>query len=292
VPGPYAIGLRHVERSLQGVFSHRQAMRGFRRSSPFAGALRSNLRRPHQPSNAILANAVTCRAQLLRDPRTAVAAARTLVRLANPIEQLAIGLRSSALWPTQPRIVSGSRNLDHRAHQLHCKAAGVVLDGSVLHLCSFAKNAAARFKKSRSCVTRASSRRSRTTSSCSAFTAPRVLPAAPASRSSRIQRCSTLAFTPSSRATCVTGLPESFASRTACDLYSSLYWRRDLRSDISNLRFRNCPPYEGVHETGGGSKCSHEELCFSISVPALVMVTRPRPTARDDDNQRQYQNDR
>src|SRR5690606_34498805 len=78
--------------------------------------------------------------------------------------------------------------------------------------------------------------------------------AACASRSSRIQRCSTLALTPSSRATCVTGLPESFANRTASDLYSSLYWRRDLRSDISNLRSRYCPPYEGVHEIGGGSQ--------------------------------------
>src|SRR5690606_11660186 len=132
-------------------------------------------------------------------------------------------------------------------------AAGVVLDGSVLHLCSFAKNAAARFKKSRSWVTRASSRRSRAISSCSAFTPLRVLPAACASRSSRIQRCSTLALTPSSRATCVTGLPESVANRTASDLYSSLYWRRDLRFDISNLRSRYCPPYEGVHEIGGGS---------------------------------------
>src|SRR5690606_7933037 len=63
---------------------------------------------------------------------------------------------------------------------------------------------------------------------------------------------------PSSRATCVTGLPESFANRTASDLYSSLYWRRDLRSDISNLRSRYCPPYEGVHEIGGGSLRSSE----------------------------------
>src|SRR5690606_18952087 len=252
------IGLRHVERSVQGVLSHRQAMRGLGRRTPFADALGSNLRSAHQLGNSVLAYAQTLCAQLPRDPRASIAATRAPVRFANLIEQPTIGSCAGALRPIQPGVVARGRNLDHRAHQLHCKAASVVLDGSVLHLCSFAKNAAARFKKSRSCVTRASSRRSRTTSSCSAFTAPRVLPAAPASRSSRIQRCSTLAFTPSSRATCVTGLPESFASRTACDLYSSLYWRRDLRSDISNLRFRYCPPYEGVHETGGGSPyCLH-----------------------------------
>jgi len=50
--------------------------------------------------NPILTNAVTFRPQLLRDPRTAVAASRAPMRLANPIEQLAIGLRPSALWPT------------------------------------------------------------------------------------------------------------------------------------------------------------------------------------------------
>jgi hypothetical protein len=60
-----------------------------------------------------------------------------------------------------------------------------------------------------------------------------------------------LALTSSSRATCVTGLPESFASRTASDLYSSLCWQRDLRADISNLRFRYRPHHQGVHEIGG-----------------------------------------
>src|SRR5690606_13479572 len=92
------------------------------------------------------------------------------------------------------------------------------------------------------------------------------LPAACASRSSRIQRCSTLALTPSSRATCVTGLPESFANRTASDLYSSLYLRLDLRSDISNLRSRYCPPYEGVHEIGGGS------VCLIVGIHALTDI--------------------
>lgn len=93
-------------------------------------------------------------------------------------------------------------HMKRRAHQAHSEAASVVPDGSIFHLWSFAKNAAARFKKSRSAVTRASSRRNRVSSSCSALTSPRVLPAVWASSSSRTHRCSMLALTPSSRAIC------------------------------------------------------------------------------------------
>jgi len=148
VPGPNTIGLRHVERSVQGILSHRQAMRGLCRRTPFAGALRSNLRRSHQLSNVVLANAEAFCAQFLRDPHH-----NSGVSAGGPresAEQPTIGLRSGALRPIQPGVVAGGRNLGHRAHQLHCKATSVVLDGSVLHLRSFAKNAAARFKKSRS----------------------------------------------------------------------------------------------------------------------------------------------
>jgi len=55
-------------------------------------------------------------------------------------------------------------------------------------------------------------------------------------------------------------------------LYSSLYWRRDLRSDISNLRSRYCPPYEGVHEIGGGSSIYSAENHLHFFFPTAYRL--------------------
>lgn len=97
------------------------------------------------------------------------------VRLATlPVDLLNIGQefpscrRPGTLRPGSPRLIARWRDSQGAAHQAKGIAASVSLNDLVSHRDSFAKNAAARFKKSRSCCNVAFSRRSRTSSAWSA----------------------------------------------------------------------------------------------------------------------------
>ena len=87
-----------------------------------------------------------------------------------------IGRRSGACRPSAPRIIPRRRHGESPAHQADRIATVVLLDHPVSHRDSFAKNAAARRKKSRSCFKTAFSRRSWASSACSARRECRVCP--------------------------------------------------------------------------------------------------------------------
>lgn len=69
-------------------------------------------------------------------------------------------LRAAALRSRAPDVVPGGRDLERAPHEPRGIATGVFLSGPVFHLCSLAKSATARFKKSRSFFTVSSSARS------------------------------------------------------------------------------------------------------------------------------------
>src|SRR4029453_7361060 len=62
-------------------------------------------------------------------------------------------------------IETGATNFQHPAHQHHWKFLTMNSNAGVLHVHSFAKYAAAFFRKSRSCSRRSTSRRNRLSSS-------------------------------------------------------------------------------------------------------------------------------
>src|SRR5581483_243761 len=237
VARPDAVRRRRCELPSERILRHRQFVRRVGRRAPLLHGFRPNTGFSHQARHALLATTMPTTAQLIEDTGTAVGAAALGVNGADLDKQRSIAARTLALRPRKPGVVAGGRDLQGTRHQAHGVAVSVVLDCPVLHLCSLAKNAAARFKKSRSLVTRSSSRRNRKSSSRSALSAERVVPRFAALCSSPPQRYSRFAEIPSSRATWATGRFISRTRRTASVLNSSGYLRR-FGSDICSSDLR------------------------------------------------------
>lgn len=161
------------------------------------------------------------------NPGTPIGLTTVVVKPTNHSQQVSIGHRPGALWACPPGIIPCRRHGQGSAHQADRIATVVLLDHSISHRHSFAKNAAARRKKSRSCFKIVFSRLSRASSSCSARIDWRVWP--------WLSAC------------CC-----SVRQRTASALNSSVYCRRVLGGHAA-LRFHPVPPYTGVFEIGGRS---------------------------------------
>src|SRR5687768_920133 len=104
--------------------------------------------------------------------RTAVALLAGSVNCANLQEQPVSLARPFARGPPLRRVEPGSADAQHPTHQVYSELAPVLRDAGVLHSDWFAKYAAAFFKKSRSWVTRSSSRRSLWSSAASPVITP------------------------------------------------------------------------------------------------------------------------
>src|SRR5690606_29797310 len=126
-------------------------------------------------------------------------------------------------------IEAGTADTQHPAHHPDGKQAGVGFDARVLHSDSCAKYAAAFFRKSRSCFTCSSWRRSRRISSASPVPTPLPGKASSAVRAAArrlFQLCRRSGRMPSSRAICVSGLPPASTRRRASSLNSREYFFR------------------------------------------------------------------
>lgn len=116
-------------------------------------------------------------------------------------KQGAGGHRPLALRSRAPCVIARRRDSEGAAHEPDRIATVVFLDRAVSHWDSLAKNAAARFKKSRSFLSVSFSRLSRVSSSCSVRTSCRVRAWDSTCRCSILKRYSTLPEISSSRAT-------------------------------------------------------------------------------------------
>src|SRR5689334_14090822 len=98
-------------------------------------------------------------AQFLPHPRTAEHAIVLGMQLPHALHQPSVLPRADTQWSCHPAIIATGRDSQTAAHQSDGKRSAASLDHPKLHVDAFAKNAAAARKKSRSLVTRASSRR-------------------------------------------------------------------------------------------------------------------------------------
>ena len=125
-------------------------MLGLGSGPPLLHGLGPNVVLTYQSSDAMLADAVPLFDQRLPDAGTAVGFPRLLVDHANGRAQ---GTRldgSGTLRPCAPRVIARCRHGQGPAHQPDRIATVMFLNRAVSQWDSLAKNAAARFKKSRS----------------------------------------------------------------------------------------------------------------------------------------------
>lgn len=106
----------------------------------------------HQPSDAMLPHPLPTSHKHLPDVRTPVGLATVLMEHSDCCEQRAIGGRPPTLWTSSPRVIPCWEYGQRSAYQSNGIATVVLLDRTVSHWDSLAKNAAARFKQSRSWV--------------------------------------------------------------------------------------------------------------------------------------------
>lgn len=130
----------------------------------------------HQPRHAMLSHPVALFAERPPNTRTAVGLATVLMEYADGDQARPIGDRPPTLGTSTPRIIPRRGDRQCSAHEADRIVTVVLLDRPVSHWDSFAKNTAARFKKSRSSFKVAFSRFSRARSSCSAHIDWRVWP--------------------------------------------------------------------------------------------------------------------
>ena len=179
----------------------------------------------HQSRNSLRANANALVAQVRVNSGSTVRLVTRDVKSDDVCMQSFVRDRSSTLRPTTPFVESSGRDCQYVTQASHAMLRSLLLDECVFHRGSFAKNAAAFFKISRSSRSDAFSRRSRR------FSCSRVSVRDPASSSfsSRIrcfQFCKSDALIPRSRATLVRLRSPAIVARTASTLNSALYDRR------------------------------------------------------------------
>src|SRR2546421_700830 len=273
----------NAEAALQQITSHAVSMpRVSRLGAPAARRTCAQTSFPHQAGNAMTTANQTRRSHFAMHPGTAVGLPAGLMNRPNDRAQNFIVLGAAAWHPALRRIEAGPTNSQHATHQPHRELLPVTSDAGVLHHRSFAKYAAAFFKKSRSWVTSSSSLRKRRTS-CSGLA---TLPFPGNTSVSVSSLASTCCFQwrsisqriPSCSATLTAELP--FCTRpTASNLNSRVYFRFAVMNTSSRtVSFR---VFLGVHKIRAGPKPydprNHTKLhegtrnrCFCAKPPSNV----------------------
>src|SRR3954464_9847714 len=170
VRGPHPIALalhRHTELPVELVRRQRQGMArlGRHAETPWTDAPQPI--KAHEPRDALLRTPDPLRAQLGVDLRGAVALMTRRMGRADREAQPLILRSAVAGAPLVRRVEARGRHPERPTHESRLELAHMLSDAGVPHRDSFAKNAAAFFRKSRSWRSRSFSRRKRA-SSCSA----------------------------------------------------------------------------------------------------------------------------
>ena len=165
-PAPSATGATPNSRwSVLGAIDMRKVC-GIRRDAKAPWRLRPNVfLGRHDPRDAIHAERLALRLQLLVHPRTAVRPATRLVNRPNLLREVRIRGRVRTRRPGHPRIVPGLRHREHPAHGRDVELRGVVQDERESHRACLEKKAVAFPKMSRSSRSTVFSRRNRRISS-------------------------------------------------------------------------------------------------------------------------------
>jgi len=173
-------------------------------------------RRSHESRHALRTHANPLCRELGVDTRPPIRSTTFTVNLDDRYTEIHVLTSSNAWRSAAPFVVASVRYIEQRAHPPYAVLRSLLLDECVLHRGSFAKNAAAFFKISRSSRRPAISRRRRRFSSSSGMTtAPSRLPSPGVDSYLRRQVCSSDGLKPSSAATTETrSLPDE-SRRTA-----------------------------------------------------------------------------
>ena len=118
----------------------------------------------HQSAHLALPTAVTFGFEFGRDFGAAIDLLALSVDASNDSRQLSIRLGSLTLRPDPPSVVATARDPKYPTHQFYRILTAASMDTTVSQLDSLAKNTAASFKKSRSCLSLTTSRLSFVTS--------------------------------------------------------------------------------------------------------------------------------
>src|SRR6059058_1816342 len=167
IGGPDAIALRHhghTELARERVRRNRTAVARVRRHAKAPRGRAAQPIEPHEPRDALLATPQALRAEFGVQLRGAVAPVALAIRRANREAQALILLRARTRRAALGGVEARRRDRQRVTHESHGVLAAMASDGGVLHRDSFAKNAAAFFRKSRSWRSRSFSRRSRASS--------------------------------------------------------------------------------------------------------------------------------
>src|SRR5258706_6180035 len=253
----------YSEAPAQHIFSYSIFMFRVRGQRPIATfCLGPQARFTHQPSNSIPAAGSPRSPQFAVDPRTAVCSPTGFINGSNNHSQTLIFCGPRTGGSSLCGIETGATNLQHPAHQHHRKFLTMNSNAGVLHDRSFAKYAAAFFRKSRSCSRRSTSRRKRRSSSSWPLALPAPMKTFFRARGKpatcRFQLRSMSARIPSRPATALTDSWPSLTSRTASNLNSRVNRRRfpPMNTSFPNSIVR---AYLSVHETGERAQRSHRE---------------------------------
>src|SRR5579863_3862172 len=146
---------------VQDVRSDREFMLGVGSEAEAPSYPDGNLARCHQTHDPLPANAYALAPQLGMDSRAAIGLSADVMDQTNARKQSLVILGTLGGCAVLPRIVTGLRRFERTAHHAHAELVSVSIDALVSQRDSLAKKAVAFFKKSRSSVTRLSSRRKR-----------------------------------------------------------------------------------------------------------------------------------
>src|SRR4030095_3276839 len=250
-----AASLRYPKPPLKHILSHPVFMiRGSSLRTIRAFSFGTQTGGAHQPRDPISAQPLTLIAQFPMNARTAVSGATSLINGVDARPQTLITMRSLTRWPTLRRIVARATNLQHTTHQRHRKLITMGMNAGVLHGRSFAKYAAAFFRKSRSCSRRSTSRRKRLSSSSWSLLLPWPVKTFRAERGNpstwRFQARSMSGRIFNLWATSLIDCWPSITNLTASNLNSLLYCRRCPAMNTSSHKqylagVSRCPPNQG-----------------------------------------------
>src|SRR6185436_10541038 len=204
-----ASNLLHAKSPLQQVIRHHLTMFGVgRRWSPAQSSARPQPRFTHQPSNPLPTATPATFPYFPMNARATIGGSTVLINGRNQRPQHRIFPSSGTRYAPLSRIETGARYLQYPTHRSQRKLFAITANAGVPHDFSFAKYAAAFFKKSRSSVTRANSRRNRRSSSSWLVTRPwpRKISGSPLS-TSRFQLRTIEVLIPNAAATLETDCP-------------------------------------------------------------------------------------
>src|SRR5207302_10464103 len=162
---PDAVHAMHVELPLEPIGRDRmRVLRVGGADTPTARRAANQAVGPHEPRDALPADTNALRPELLMHAGGAVGLVAPPMRDPHVEQQPLVGAAVRAARAAAPRLEPGRRDIEHAAHESHGVLVTMTSDAGVLHRDSLAKNAAAFFANSASCLSVAFSRRRRRTS--------------------------------------------------------------------------------------------------------------------------------